>query len=400
VKNDRPPERRYVFDPTREHDGVVSADEDRRASRRASQRGEPQRGRRASEAPPPARHARTSAPTFLPRPAASQPRKASPAPRSPTPRPDPQTAMPAPERHASSYHPPEPAAQHVHESPRQGRAYGPTPDGRVYAVFGCKGGAGATTVAVNLVARLAQGLPFGAAIVDLDLQLGDVMCAMNLEPVTSLADLAAEIGTLDTPALKRRLAPHGTGAYALSQVGRLDQLAGLRPEALVPVLSGLRQHFDAVVLDGLRDFGDVSLAALDLADRIVMVVTEDVPSARGAARCMEIFRQLGYPDERVALVVNRHRNRAAVQPQAIAEALNLPLTAAIENDFQVVEKAVNDGVTLEMVAPRAKVTRDIAMLAAHLHGAVPVPLEAGDADPNKNGLLGRLFGMRPAEVKR
>jgi pilus assembly protein CpaE len=192
---------------------------------------------------------------------------------------------------------------------------------------------------------------------------------------------------------------HSSGAYALSQAGQLEQLSRFRPEAIARVIRGIARHFDALVLDGLRDFEDPAIYALDLADRVLLVVTEDVPSVRGAVRCLDIFRRIGFPDSRLTLVVNRHRPGAPVQPAAIAEALRLPVAATIANEFEVVEQAINDGVALADVAPRAKVTRDLESLAVRLLqeasggpaiGAAPAP--SAQAAGGVSGFFGKLLG--------
>ena len=293
--------------------------------------------------------------------------------------PQPRVAKPAPR-------PPMPPQQKV---PTQ--VVVPQHRGQIFAVFGCKGGAGATTIAVNLASSLARSTRRGAAVLDLDVQLGDVLTAMNLEPQSTMAEVASEIDALDAASLRRRLALHRSGAYALAQAGRLEQLDGLRADRIPPLVAGMAGHFDAIVVDGLRDFGDMALGALDMATTIVMVVTEDVPAVRGAARCLDIFRRLGYPDGKYALVVNRHRKNAPLQPDAIAQALHLPVFATVSNDFEIVERAVNDGSPLAELAPRARVTRDLDSLANALIAGTSVTPPVQDA---KVGIFARVFGKQ------
>ena len=154
----------------------------------------------------------------------------------------------------------------------------------IFTVFGCRGGAGATTVAVNLAARMAQSGPRGAVIVDLDVQLGDVLCALNIEPRATFVDILDEIDRLEPAALRRRLAAHPSGIYVLSQASNFMQLEGLQPERIETLLNVLARHFEAVIVDGVRDFGDLALPALDCASQILMVLTADVPAVRAARR--------------------------------------------------------------------------------------------------------------------
>jgi pilus assembly protein CpaE len=229
-------------------------------------------------------------------------------------------------------------------------------------------------------------------VVDLDVQLGDVLTALDLTPQVTLSELLQQIDDIDAQVLRRRLAVHRSGAYALAQAGRLEQLSAVRPERIAALLTRLSRQFDIVVLDGLRDFGDLALAALDHADRVVLCLTEDVPAVRGAARCLEIFRRLGFGDDRLALVVNRHRRRAPLGPAAIADAVGLPVFATIASDFPRVESALHGGVPVDQHAPHAQVTRDLESLAMRLHAPRELLRAETVTLAPRRSLLGRLFG--------
>jgi len=152
------------------------------------------------------------------------------------------------------------------------------------------------------------------------------------------------------------------------------------------VLRFLRQHYDHVVVDGLRDFGELSLAALDLADRIVLVVTQEVPAVRSAQRCVEYFRQLGYDPRHLLLVVNRYQRGSPITRQVIEETVGLPVGGTVGNDFQSLSRAVNRGVLLWDESPRSVVARDVEALARTF---LPTP-----APGQRASLLRRIFSSK------
>jgi pilus assembly protein CpaE len=137
------------------------------------------------------------------------------------------------------------------------------------------------------------------------------------------------------------------------------------------LLRFLRPLYDHVVVDGLRDFGDVSLAALDVADRILLVTTQEVPAVRSAQRCAEIFRKLGYDRKQVRLVVNRYQKGSAITRQVIEETVGMPVSAVVGNDFQAVSRAVNAGALVWDEARRSPVARDLEALAAGIAPEAP-----------------------------
>jgi MinD-like ATPase involved in chromosome partitioning or flagellar assembly len=257
--------------------------------------------------------------------------------------------------------------------------------GQVVVVFGCRGGAGATTLAVNTAAELARS-GRTVCVADFDLELGDVFVALDLEPQTSLAALATEAADLDGAAVRRRMVHHRSGLYATTQVGHPDEVgtAGMARRAPV-LLHALAAQFDDVIVDGVRDFDDLSLAALSAADQVLLVITQDVLSVRRAARAIARLRQLGLADDRLRLVVNRSRGGAEIDDAAIERALGLRVAAAVRDDARVTT-ALDDGALLSDL-PRARgVAGDVAELAG-LVGRIPTA-----APRRPRGLLGRLLG--------
>ena len=253
--------------------------------------------------------------------------------------------------------------------------------GEIIVVFGCRGGAGATTVAVNLGAGLARSAR-GAVIVDLDLQMGDVLCALDLQPTATIAEVLVEIDELDVASSRRRLTEHRSGLFVLSQGDRFDQLEQLRPERIPALIAGLSRQFGAVVIDGLRDFSDLSISALDMADKIILVVPEDVAGVKNASRCLEVFRRLGYGEAKLAMVVNRHDGKAKVTPSAIADTLRLQPLAVLPTDARTAQDALDEGRLLAEQSPRSPLAAAIAGLAAQI-----------DHDERRPGVATRRGGL-------
>jgi Flp pilus assembly CpaE family ATPase len=268
--------------------------------------------------------------------------------------------------------------------PRQRQATAPPPvapaayaqpRGELTVVFGCRGGSGATTLAVNTAAALLRGGQ-PVCIVDLELQLGDVCVALDVAPQTSLASVAREAHALDAASLRRRLAQHSSGLCALSQTDHVEDIDPGLPSRMPALLDTLRTHFAHVVVDGVRDLGDVALPALEAATRILLVVTQDVPSVRRAARVLTLLGRLGIDSSRVHIVLNRTIRRAAIDDAAIERALAKRITARVREDG-VVGEALDAGALLLDIARTRGIVDDIEGIASLCRGQTAAPPKRG-----------------------
>src|SRR5690606_13571742 len=152
------------------------------------------------------------------------------------------------------------------------------------------------------------------------------------------------------------------GFYAITQAGRIDDIDAQLVERLPALLAALADHFDYVVVDGIRDFSDYALSVLDMADRVALVLTQDVAAVRRAARVIALFRQLGYSADALALVLNRRIRRAPVTDDEIERALGVRIAAAVRNDYRRVRQAFDEGVLVADIARTAGVARDLRAL--------------------------------------
>jgi pilus assembly protein CpaE len=221
--------------------------------------------------------------------------------------------------------------------------------------------------------------------------MGDVLAFLDLAGGYSISDVVANMRRLDRDLLDATLLKHGSGVRVLSQSHRVEESDWLAASALEGLLHFLRQHFEAVVVDGLRSFDDFSVAAVDASDQILLVLSQEVPAVRDARRCVELFRRLGHA-ERLRVVVNRFQRDVEIAPAVIAETIGTPIAATIANDYPTIVRAINRGVLLIDDAPRATVTRDLEALA----GALGASSEEASEPGRRPSLLKRFFGKGAA----
>ncbi len=261
--------------------------------------------------------------------------------------------------------------------------------GATLALAGAKGGTGTTTLAVHLGLAVAAASPSrSVCVVDLDLPAGDLRGLLGLPDLRSLGDLLD--GPLTPERIDDGLALHPSGLRALVLPGDPDRAERAGPELVRAVLGHLRTRFDAVVADLGRGTTAVAQVAAEVADRVAVVVTPDVPAVRGANRLVARWGARGVRAGPVVAVLNRATRDGDVQPAFLSQALSAPLLgAAIPADTRALATAANTGVT-DHVPPGpwrqavARLARDLELLPQQRRTRAPRrPLPADDPVPTE-----------------
>ncbi|HPE16044.1 MAG TPA: AAA family ATPase [Oscillospiraceae bacterium] len=240
---------------------------------------------------------------------------------------------------------------------------------RVAAVFGTKGGTGKTTFTVNLAVALARR---GArvALMDLDLQFGDVGIFLDIQKADSIADVAEE-NAFDYAAIKSYLFTHKSGVMGLAAPSSPEYAEIVLPEHISRAVGSLRPNFDFVMLDMPPAFHDNSIAALEAAGEIYFMLGPDISTLRNARVSMGVLDSLGL-SERVHLVLNKN-GASAIKARDIEKILERPVEFVIPNDQQSAIRAVNSGVPVVTGSRRSPIARAIETCASQLLGCARAP---------------------------
>lgn len=253
--------------------------------------------------------------------------------------------------------------------------------GRVIAVASPKGGVGKTTIATNLAAALAQTSPTGTALVDLDVQFGDVAAALDLDPTYTLADVLSGPVTTDAIALKSLLTQHASGIHVVPGVrspAEADQVTGRHISQL---LDTLKREFRYVILDTAPGLSEQTLAALDHATDLVLVCGLDVPSVRGTRKELEVLEHLDLGPVNIQVVVNMADKGGGLSVADVAATLQRKVDVVLPRNQKVL-RSTNSGQPLVLSQPRDPVSRDLTALAGRF-----APMLSGVRSGRHRGLV-------------
>ncbi|RJG17807.1 AAA family ATPase [Massilia cavernae] len=264
-------------------------------------------------------------------------------------------------------------------------------NGKVLAFVSCKGGSGATFLATNLGYALAELAGKRVALVDLNLQFGDASLFLaDQKPVATLADVALQIHRLDASLLASSMMNVTPNFSVLAAPDNPGHAGDILPEHIDALLRLARRHYDFVILDVGRSLDPVSLRALDQADTVFPVLQTTLPYIRDGKRLIEVFRSLGYPKEKIQVIVNRHEKKSDIKLHDLERACATTVTMSVPNHYETAAASVNQGVPVMKLAKNSPIARALKTMALQI--APPVQVA-------QHGWVARIFkGAQAAAI--
>jgi pilus assembly protein CpaE len=239
--------------------------------------------------------------------------------------------------------------------------------GKVIVVYSPKGGAGCTTVATNLAIALHnEDTP--AALVDGNLQFGDVAVFLNEQGKNTILDLAPRADELDPDIVSEVMVTHTTsGVKVLAAPSRPEQAEDVTGEQFGKVLNYLREIYSYIIVDTSSYLTDVVLAALDQADIVILLTTQDIPSVKSVRAFLALTDGMKIQRQRILFVMNRYDKRISITPEKIGESLRKEISGVIPFDEKIVINSINRGVPFILDNKTQPVGRAILALAETVH---------------------------------
>ncbi|WP_369233555.1 AAA family ATPase [Streptomyces sp. R21] len=249
------------------------------------------------------------------------------------------------------------------------------PGGTVVTVTGAKGGVGATVTAVQL-ALAAQASGRTVALIDLDLQSGDIASYLDVQFRRSIADLAG-IADINPRVLQDAVYAHDSGVALLLAPAEGERGEEVTDRAARQILSALRSRHDVVVVDCGSQMNSATAAAVEMADQALLLVTPDVIAVRAAKRMVRMWDRLQIRKaEETLTVVNRHSRGTEIQPALVEKVTGTKVArAAVPAAFKELHSVVDAG-RLQDLDARSTVKQALWALAGEL-GLVVAPESGG-----------------------
>jgi pilus assembly protein CpaE len=231
----------------------------------------------------------------------------------------------------------------------------------VITVFGAKGGLGKSTIAANLAVKLAEKRK-KVALIDLDLQFGDLHIFLDIEPKDTIIELVQDVITPNIDSVRSYMVVHSSGVHLLCAPKSPEYAELVSAEKIQSLLSLLRSYYDYVIVDTSPSFSEVTMTAIEASSIIFFVTGLDISILRNSKLSVSILESLQQMDK-IRLIVNRAVDMNSISVNDVQKIIGYPIWAKIPSDYKVAVNALNRGVPFVTGAPSSKLSESVTTLA-------------------------------------
>ena len=234
---------------------------------------------------------------------------------------------------------------------------------RIITVFGAKGGIGKTTIAVNLAVLLAK-MGKKVAIIDADLQFGDVNVYFDIDPKDTIAELSQGKDSGNIDAIKRIMALHFSGVSVVCAPKSPEYAEYVTATIVETMINTMRPYYDYVLVDTAPQFNDVTMAAIENANLVLLVAAPDISTLRNTKISLNILESL-QQREKTEIIVNR-LTKGMISIKDMQRVLGVQVKNTIALDFKIAANCHNKGLPIVLDSPKSEIGKDLLKLAKNV----------------------------------
>lgn len=221
-------------------------------------------------------------------------------------------------------------------------------DAKIISFFSAKGGVGNTSVALNAGIIFHEMLGKKVLIVDLDLRFGDVALMMNRQNETTIKELMDDSPIEEYSDVSSYLFSYTEGLDFLFAPKDPESADYISKERVHKFLELVKRHYEIIVIDTGVNFDEVTLAALDLSEKVVIVSNQEVTGIKNTKVCLKVMQTLNYDYSKIKILINLSDDKFGISKSNVQKAFDYEILAFIPEDVKLVRNAINTGIPFAM----------------------------------------------------
>ena len=238
---------------------------------------------------------------------------------------------------------------------------------------GVAGGAGTTTIAVNLASELSGSRTHGrldVCLIDLDIQFGAVASHLRL-PLRDFKHELVDSTDLPVRAEIPTRFPHGKSKLsALTAYSELVPLELISEKSIKRLISTFEPMFDCVIIDLPRAVFSWTNAILDIADIFYIVTLSDTRSEQNVTKLIHAIHAERISINNIRLIINYSSShpdsKDKKRAKHLASKFSQSIVTILPYGGKSVRQANDKGETLRQFSPLNPMRRKIKNLASSI----------------------------------
>ena len=220
---------------------------------------------------------------------------------------------------------------------------------------------------MNLAYEIARTTGSKVALVDLNLQLGDISTFLNISPSFDVGYVIKKLISNEENSIENLLEKYkDTSLYILSDPNYIEQSESITPQLILKLFDKLTKSFPYIIVDLSSNIDSNTLKILDISDRILFTSIVNIPSVRNAQRCLNLFDSRNYSDNKVKIIINRYMENDEIGIDDIENTLGKKVYWKIPNNYFTIMESINKGLPIWNINPNSNIAASFSEFASKI----------------------------------
>ena len=237
----------------------------------------------------------------------------------------------------------------------------------IISIFSNKGGIGKTAIATNLAVEFARQTREKVVLVDLNLPLGDITTFINIKPSVTISSAIETATHKGSEAVLNACKQYkDTSLYVLAEPIYMEESHTMTPTHIFKLFEYLREEFSYIIVDVGTNIDKMNIKILELSDLILLVSIVNLPLIRNCQRCLDLFNNLGFDDNKTKIIINRYLENDEIKIEDVEKVLNQKIYWKIPNNYFTIMSSINKAMPVCEINENSNVTISFSGLASKL----------------------------------